>query len=325
MNKQTTEQSDQDHEAANASENDQDPAIDSLSTGEEQDAIERAGPRPQVVYASISARGQEELNRPAISLFGSGVAAGLLIMMSVIAEALIMMQLPDVKGAKLIGDVGYTFGFLIVILGRLQLFTENTITPVLPLLANPTRRAFNRTGRLWLIVFTANLTGVLMAATLLAWGDIVTDAQFAAIMEVSGKVAEHTPFETLRYGVIAGVLIAAIVWCLPTAGGNPFLLIFTMTYLIALGDFTHVIAGSGEGFLLLMEGQVTLGWLIFGLILPAFVGNVIGGTVLFATLAYVQVAEEISQNKRRREGPRVEFAPRPHGLRAALRSKRDNS
>ncbi|UOM32949.1 formate/nitrite transporter family protein [Acuticoccus sp. I52.16.1] len=301
-----------DHETAERSD-DHDPAIDSLSTGEERDAIKRAGPRPQVVYASISARGLEELNRPAISLFGSGVAAGLVLMMSVISEALIMLALPEMEGATLIGDIGYTFGFLIVILGRLQLFTENTITPVLPLLANPKRRAFYRTGRLWLTVFAANLVGVALAAVLLAWGDIVTDVQYGAILEVAGKVAEHTPFETLRYGIIAGFLIAAIVWCLPTAGGGQFFLVFTMTYIIALGDFTHVIAGAGEGILLFLEGQASLGWVVFGLIVPAFVGNVLGGTVLFATLAYVQVMEEISQTKRRREGPAVELAPRPRG------------
>ncbi|WP_162408921.1 formate/nitrite transporter family protein [Acuticoccus sediminis] len=285
--------------------NHDDPAIGTLSTGEERDAIKRAGPRPQVVYASISARGLEEINRPAVSLFGSGVAAGLILMMSVIGEGLIIHELPDFQGRALIGDIGYTFGFLIVILGRLQLFTENTITPVLPLLANPTKRAFVRTGRLWAVVFAANMVGVMLAAVLLSWGDIVTDVQFASIMEVAGKVTAHTPFETLRYGVIAGVLIAAIVWCIPTAKGSEFFLVFAATYLIALGDFTHVVAGAGEGFLLLLEGQVSPAWVVFGLILPAFVGNVLGGTVLFATLAYVQVMEEIAQARRRREGTTV--------------------
>ncbi|WP_075222376.1 formate/nitrite transporter family protein [Acuticoccus yangtzensis] len=294
---------------------DQEPAIENLSRGEEREAIKRAGPRAQVVYASISSRGLDELNRPAISLAGSGVAAGLILMMSVIAEGLFMMHLPEFEGAVLIGDIGYTFGFLIVIMGRLQLFTENTITPVLPLLANPTKRAFMRCGRLWLIVFTANMVGVMAAAILLSWGDIITDPQLASIMEVARKVTEHTPFETLRYGVIAGFLIAALVWCIPTARGGEFFLVLTVTYLIALGDFTHVIAGAGEGFLLLLEGEAGIGWVIFGLILPAFIGNVLGGTLLFASLAYVQVMEEISQARRSNEGRIIE-EQRPRGFRA---------
>lgn len=295
------------------SEDEPDPAIESLSSGEERDAIKRAGPRPQVVYASISARGLEEINRPTISLLGSGVAAGLILMMSVIAEGLMKQQLPSFPGSELIADIGYTVGFIIVILGRLQLFTENTITPVLPLLANPKTGAFVRTGRLWAIVFFANMLGMMIAAALLVWGDIVTNAQFVAIMEVAAKALEHTPFETLRYGIIAGFLIAALVWCIPTAKGGEFFLIFFVTYLIALGDFTHVVAGAGEGFLLLFTGNAPVEWVVFGLIVPAFVGNVLGGTVLFATLAYVQVMEEISQDKRRDHRPQVERAPKPHG------------
>lgn len=288
-----------------------DPSIESLSHGEEQEAMERAGPRPRVVYASISARGLEELRRPAVSLLGSGIAAGLILMMSVVAEGLFLVQLPAFQGRELIADIGYTFGFLLVILGHLQLFTENTITPVLPLLAKPSRRTFMRTGRLWAIVFAANMIGAMLGAVLLCWGDIVSDPQLTAILEVSRKVTENTPFETLRYGVIAGCLIAAAVWCIPTSRGAEFFIVFFVTYVIAIGDFTHVIAGAGEGFILLLQGEVGIGWVIFGLIVPAFVGNVLGGTVLFATLAYVQVREEISQDRRQEQKPLVEQAPRP--------------
>ncbi len=297
-----------------------DPAIQSLTAGEELDAMERAGPRAPVVYASISARGLEELNRPFISLLGSGISAGLILMMSVIAEGLIHHELPEFQGAELIADIGYTFGFLIVIIGRMQLFTEDTITPVLPLLANPTKRAFMRTGRLWSVVFTANLIGTFVAAFTLTYGDIVRPDQLHAIIEVSGKVMENTPFETLRYGIIAGFLIAALVWCMPTLRGGEFLMIFFITYLIALGDFTHVIAGSGEGFLLYLDGQVDGAWLFYGLIGPALIGNVIGGTVLFAVLAYVQVMEEISEDKKPSRS-RIPYTPKPTGFFSSSRSE----
>ena len=295
---------------------DADPAIQSLTKGEEIDAMERAGPRAPVVYASISARGLEELNRPIISLFGSGISAGLILMMSVLAEGLIHHQLPEFQGAELIADIGYTFGFLIVIIGRMQLFTEDTITPVLPLLANPTKRAFWRTGRLWSVVFTANLIGTFVAAFTLTYGDIIRPDQLHAVIEVAAKVQENTPLETLRYGIIAGFLIAALVWCMPTMRGGEFMMIFFITYLIALGDFTHVIAGSGEGFLLFLDGRVDGAWLFYGLIGPALIGNVIGGTVLFAVLAYVQVMEEISEDRKQSRN-RIPYTPRPKGFFAA--------
>ena len=302
---------------------DPDPAIQNLTRGEEAEAIERAGPRAPVVYASISARGMEELNRPFISLFGSGISAGLILMLSVVAEGLFKLVLPDVQGAEAISDIGYTFGFIVVITGRMQLFTEDTITPVLPLLANPTTRAFVRTGRLWTTVFTANMIGMVIAAAMLTWGDIVTQAQLDSIVEVSSKVLDHTPFETLRYGVIAGFLIAALVWCMPTSHGSEFWLIFFITYIIALGDFTHVVAGAGEGFLLLFDGQASLSWVLFGLILPAFVGNVLGGTILFAGLAYVQVMEEITEDKRGPISPTTEV-PNPESDDEEKRARKDD-
>lgn len=291
-----------------------DPAIQSLTAGEEQDALERAGPRAPVVYASISSRGLEEINRPAVSLIGSGLSAGIIMTTSVIAQGLFHLKLPQFGGRELVADLGYTVGFMIVILGRLQLFTENTITPVLPLLASPSRRAFRRTARLWGLVLAANLLGTLLASALLLYGDIVTDEQLAAILEVSHHVLDHTAFETLRFGVIAGVMIAALVWILPQAGGSSALLIFFVTYVIALGDFTHVIAGSAESFLLMLNGDASATHVLLGVVAPALVGNVLGGTVLFATLAYVQVMEEISADKRRAQRPLVERAPRPRGI-----------
>jgi formate/nitrite transporter FocA (FNT family) len=66
-----------------------------------------------------------------------------------------------------------------------------------------------------------------------------------------------------------------------------------MTYLIAIGGFAHVIVGSAEAFLLLLDGQVGVLPVFAGYLLPALVGNIIGGTALFSLLAYAQVREEI--------------------------------
>lgn len=288
---------------------DVDPAIQNLTQGEEQDAMERAGPRAPVVYASISARGREELMRPAVSLWGSGISVGLIMMLSIIAEGLFLNVLPEFQGREAIASIGYTLGFIIAIMGHMQLFTENTITPVLPLLANPTRRTLLRTMRLWGVVFAANTLGIGIAAAVLVHGGMLRPEQLQSILDVSEVVLGPTPLETLRYGIPAGFLIAALVWCMPTTRGNEFLLIFFITYIIALGDFVHVVAGSGEAFLLYFAGRTGLGFVLFEFILPAFVGNVLGGTVLFAGLAYVQVMEEITEDRRGAPSPLEETPP----------------
>jgi len=72
--------------------------------------------------------------------------------------------------------------------------------------------------------------------------------------------------------------------------------IILITYVISLGEFSHVVAGSGEAWLLMLMGQTTFAGAVGGFILPALVGNLIGGTGLFAVLAHGQVRNEIETN-----------------------------
>ena len=123
------------------------------------------------VYSIILREGEEELGRPKTSLWWSGVAAGIGISTSVLAEGIIRSGLgADHAYLTLIESIGYTFGFVLVIMSRLQLFTENTITVVLPVLANPTREGFRLSARLWAIVFLANMVGaIVLLPALVRW------------------------------------------------------------------------------------------------------------------------------------------------------------
>jgi formate/nitrite transporter FocA (FNT family) len=91
-----------------------------------------------VIYEAIRREGDHELSRSFNALWWSGVIAGLAISTSVLAKGLLVAVLPDAKWTPAVSNLGYTLGFVIVILGRMQLFTENTITPVLSLLLKPT-------------------------------------------------------------------------------------------------------------------------------------------------------------------------------------------
>ncbi|MDX6752229.1 formate/nitrite transporter family protein [Geminicoccaceae bacterium 1502E] len=245
------------------------------------------------VYAVVRAEGAEELKRPDSSLWWSGTAAGLGISASVLAEGILHESFKGHPRQEAIENLGYTVGFALVILGRLQLFTENTITAILPLLAKPSLRMLKATARLWGIVFAANLTGTFLTALVTLQLGTATPEHVAAMLEVSRHFADHTPWEAMTLGIPAGFFIAALVWMLPSSKGFELLVIMLMTYLIAMGGFTHVIAGSTEAFLLLLDGQIGVSQALLGLIAPTFIGNVLGGTGLFAVLAYGQVKEEI--------------------------------
>ena len=190
-------------------------------------------------------------------------------------------------------SLGYSVGFVIVIMGRLQLFTENTITVVLPVLSDCSPFNMQRTARLWAIVFAANMVGSLVSALVATLGGILPPEQLEAALAVSHHLLEYSPLQTLLYGIPAGFMVASIVWLMPSSKGSEFWIIVTITYMISLGGLTHVVAGSTEWFLLALAGELSWVKAVLAGILPALVGNVVGGTGLFALISYAQVKDEI--------------------------------
>lgn len=246
------------------------------------------------IYEVIAAEGQEELDRPFSSLAWSGLAAGICISFSMLTMGYIYLH-GSAEGDTtnfMLQSIGYTFGFLIVVLGRLQLFTENTITVILPLLERKSMKALAATARLWGIVFVMNMVGTFLIAVLISKFGFATTDQLEAIIHVAEHAVLKDTWDVFVTGIPAGFLIAAMVWMCPGAKNNQFFIIFFMTFLIALGEFSHVVAGSAEAFLLAFVDQITFlqAW---EYIIAAGAGNILGGTGLFALLAYAQVKAEM--------------------------------
>jgi formate/nitrite transporter FocA (FNT family) len=260
----------------------------------EEDAVEEAAHlSPRLVFEAIRRSGEEELERPMRALWYSGIAAGILISFSVLGEALLRAYLPDADWRYIVENAGYTFGFLLVILGRMQLFTENTITTVVPVMIRPTRSAFGRTARLWGIVLTANVIGAFAVAAFFAYGPVLADDVRQAFTDLSYHATGMPAVEGFLRGIPAGVLIAALVWMLPGSEHNQVAIIVLFTWLIALGDFTHIVAGSVEMAFLVVQGLISFPQAAFGFFIPVLLGNVVGGTVIFTVLAWAQIKPEV--------------------------------
>lgn len=260
---------------------------------EQEEAEERAAPPARVVHAAVAEQGEDELNRPVRSLFWSGLAAGFAIMTSVAVSGALHRYLPDTEWREAIVALGYPVGFLIVILGRLQLFTEHTMVAILPFAKRPTAAGAVQVARLWSIVFVANIVGAAAAAALVVFGRVQSPEQLDGMIAVSAKLLDRAALDTMLQAIPAGFLIASIAWIRSAIESDDFWVVLAITYAIALCGFAHVIAGAAEAWLLLWHGDASIGWALAEFIVPAFVGNVIGGTGLFALLIHTQVKDEI--------------------------------
>ncbi|SFI40099.1 formate/nitrite transporter family protein [Albimonas pacifica] len=248
----------------------------------------------EVVYEAIRRAGLHELDRPVSGLWWSGVAAGIALSLSVLAEGALHSLLPDQPWRPLVAAFGYSIGFLVVVQARMQLFTENTITPILPVFLNPGWTVLGRLLRLWAVVLAANLAGCAVAAGVMSLPEVVSAEIAQGVHEIATGYAELTAAEQFLRGIPAGFMIAAMVWILPRQdGAGEILVIVLLTWTIAATEMSHVVAGSTKLFLLAFAGELELGAALLDDTAPALAGNVLGGTGIFSALAYAQVRERV--------------------------------
>jgi formate/nitrite transporter FocA (FNT family) len=264
-----------------------------ISQREVEDVEELSTPRTPVIYEVVRRLGEEEMARPLTSLWWSGVAAGLSISFSLLAQAILIAHLPDEPWRALIASFGYSLGFLIVVLGRQQLFTESTITVVLPVLKELTGDNLWRMTRLWAIVLIANLAGTLFASLFCTFTPAIPGELYNGMLTIGRELTEIGWQQMALRGISSGFLMAAMVWMLPSAESAKVPIITIMTWLIAVGSFTHVVAGSMEAWMLVLAGDWTWWQMLVQFFVPVLIGNMIGGTALFALISYAQVMREI--------------------------------
>jgi formate/nitrite transporter FocA (FNT family) len=262
-----------------------------LSEQELEEVEWRSAPRTEVVYEAVREEGEGELKRSSATLAWDGLAAGLSMGFSLVAEGLLRSHLPDAEWRPLVAKLGYPIGFLIIVLGRQQLFTENTLTAVLPFLQRPYLSTLAQVLRLWGVVFLANVVGALLFALVIARTELFDAHVRETFMDIGREAFVGWWPLTFLKGVFAGWLIALMVWMLPASESARFFVVVAMTYLVALGKFAHIIAGSVDTLYVVWSGGAGpldyLAWM-----LPTLLGNIVGGTALVAALGHAQVAGE---------------------------------
>ncbi|HET7268452.1 MAG TPA: formate/nitrite transporter family protein [Oleiagrimonas sp.] len=263
-----------------------------LSEREREEVEQNLPPRVQVLHEAIRVEGRAELARGAGALAWSSVAAGLSMGFSMLIPALLAVHLVGVPGGFLISELGYTVGFLIVVSARQQLFTENTLTAVLPLMTNPHWRELWRLLRLWTIVLLGNLVGVAVFACAMVYMHVLNDETQAALVKQALEVIKIPTMAMFTKGIIAGWLLGTMVWLLPALPRSKVFVIILMTWLIGVGNFSHAIAGSTEVLYLVFRGELPFVDYVTSFALPTIAGNIVGGSVIFGLISHAQVRSE---------------------------------
>lgn len=258
----------------------------------EEEIVERTSPPGKVVYEAIYREGEHELERCSRALAWSGFAAGLSMGFSFLMEGLLRDYLPPGRWQPLVAKFGYSIGFIIVILGRQQLFTKNTLTVILPLLKRKTFSLFKNVVRLWLVVLVTNMAGAFAFTCAMSQTDICTSDLRAHFSTMGNEALADTFVTTFLRAILAGWLIALMIWLLPFAESAHVWIIILFAYLIGIGHLPHIIAGSIPSLYAVLTGAASIGHWLTHFFLPVLTGNAIGGVTVVAMMVHAEFVKE---------------------------------
>jgi formate/nitrite transporter FocA (FNT family) len=250
------------------------------------------------IHENIRAPAVEELERPASSLFFSSLAAGMLIGFTFLAMAFVSYYSPEPLKHPL-ASLAYPIGFMFVIMGRSELFTENTLEPVIPLLHKRNAKTLRQLLRMWGILIVGNLIGALIFALIIGKTTLIESSLQPSMQEVALQSTQGAFGEVFYKAIFGGWLIALLAWLLASTVDSiaQLFLIWVTTVPIAAFHFKHSIAGGVEAFYRAATGSAGWGEMFGGFIVPALLGNAVGGVILVALFNYAQVAEEHNNKK----------------------------
>jgi formate/nitrite transporter FocA (FNT family) len=256
-----------------------------------QKQLER--PSAQDIFEQVSNNARQELGRSstslAISAFAGGIFMGLSAMGTAIALSMLTPNGTEPTGViQFIAKMFYPIGFIVVILGRSQLFTENTLYPVALVLAE--KDHLWKTLRLWSIVLPFNVLGAFAFAALASLTHAL-HPEFVQSLGSLGLEATNHPAATIFWsGVMGGWIIATVAWLVSGSHSitGSVMIIWLLAFVVGLGSFAHCIAASGEVFTAIFTGRAS--WLAFPTwFFPAVAGNICGGVGMVTLLEYGQV------------------------------------
>lgn len=247
-----------------------------------------ARPSAERIYERVKQDARDELERAPFALGCSALLAGGTMGFSSLAMAAVEALLAGHGGARFVGALFYPLGFIVVILGRGQLFTENTLYPLTLVLDE--RRHVVRTLRLWAVVLAMNVVGAVLFAVLCATTAAIPPDATDHLVALGHDQAARALVTVFWSAVAAGWLLALVAWLVEATevAVGQILAIWALTFLVGLLGFDHSVATTSEVFVSAIRGATSGGTAVLWLVVTTL-GNVVGGAVIVALLNYGQV------------------------------------
>jgi formate/nitrite transporter FocA (FNT family) len=249
---------------------------------------ERPRPSAADIYDRVKRDATDELSRPVAALAFSGLFAGATVGFGGLAAAAAAATVGPARGAALLAAVFYPVGFIATIIGRAQLFTENTLYPLTLVLDE--RRHVRVTIRLWTVVLAANLVGAVGFAALVVESGAVPHDVVIHVVNTGRRLSAGSWSSRLWSGLIAGWLLALVAWTIEASDHTvgQIALIWAITFVIAAVGLCHCVSTTSEVLAAVFHGSVSFSHLLAWLS-AVILGNIIGGVLIVAVLNYGQV------------------------------------
>jgi len=254
---------------------------------QEESAVVRR-PTAHEIFDAVVENAREEVHRSASTLMFSGVAGGITLGLTGLAVACLRSILGPGSWQELVAYMMYPTGFIAVIIARQQLFTENTLYPVILVLDE--HHYLVRTLRLWGLVFVSNIIGAWFFALLAIWSGALRPEIASELIKLGTEAVKQNASHLFWSGVIGGWIIALVAWIVTASRFTigQVVMIWLLTFVVGIGRFAHCVATSSEILSAVTSGVVRplayLQWLW-----PATLGNIVGGVVIVSMLNYGQV------------------------------------
>ncbi len=246
------------------------------------------------VFQRIVAAADEEVTTSSRELFFSALAGGFAITLTFLIYASMTAKTDNPVVASLL----YPIGFIYIILGGYQLYTENTLPPVALVIER--LASVPAMLRQWIVVLIGNFAGGLVGAIVLAYTGVFSPEATVAAIEISRKGIETGFWDLFFKAGFAGLIVAGVVWLDFAARDtiSRFFLVYIAFLMIPLADLFHVVVSFTELMYLVFLGETALLSGQTGFVLPVLLGNTVGGVLLVTVVNYFQTTEERLESAR---------------------------